>query len=113
MNGDDHIELSEEEKADMEAEIEEGYADIEEQSVYGFMAACKHQVTILTTCRYAVDTTTGFENVIVVDNIPIVDESKKQRLVDRLRQVFDKAGASIDEERVSMPWDESAATNKG
>ena len=33
MNGEDNIELTEEEKADMEAEIEEGYAEIEEQSV--------------------------------------------------------------------------------
>ena len=34
MNGEDNIELTEEEKADMEAEIEEGYAEIEEQSVW-------------------------------------------------------------------------------
>lgn len=91
MNG--NYELTEEEQADLDAELEEGYADIEAQ--------------------FAVDTQKGFENVIVVDNIPIVDESKKQRLVDRLRQVFDKAGAGIDEDRVSMPWDEAAATNKG
>jgi translation initiation factor 3 subunit B len=67
----------------------------------------------LSDGRYAVDTQKGFENVIVIDNIPIVDESKRQRLVERLRQVFDKAGAGIDEERISMPWDDAAATNKG
>lgn len=35
MNGDDHLELSEEEQADLDAEIEEGYAEIETQSVTG------------------------------------------------------------------------------
>jgi translation initiation factor 3 subunit B len=49
----------------------------------------------------------------VVDNIPIVDESKRQRLVERLRQVFDKAGAGLDEDRIAMPWDDEKATNKG
>jgi translation initiation factor 3 subunit B len=60
-----------------------------------------------------VDYQSGFENVLVVDNIPIVDEGKKQKLVDRLRQTFEKVGAAIEEDRISMPWDEEAKTNKG
>ena len=59
------------------------------------------------------DTQQGFENVLVLDNVPIVDEAKRQRLVDRLRQVFEKAGAGIEEERIDMPWDNAAGTNKG
>jgi translation initiation factor 3 subunit B len=89
----EHIELTKEEQEEFEAELEAGFADIEN--------------------KYAVDTQKGFENVVVVDNIPIVDESKKQRLVERLRQVFEKAGAGIDEDRISMPWDDAAKTNKG
>jgi hypothetical protein len=27
--------------------------------------------------------------------------------------LFEKAGAAIDEDRVSMPWDDAAGTNKG
>jgi hypothetical protein len=34
INGDDYIELTEEEQADLDAEIAEGYADIETQSVF-------------------------------------------------------------------------------
>ncbi|ORY26896.1 eukaryotic translation initiation factor eIF2A-domain-containing protein [Naematelia encephala] len=93
VNGYDHEEFDEEEQIDLEAELEEGYAEIEQ--------------------KYAVDTQRGFENVLVVDNIPIVDESKKQRLVDRLRAAFEKNGAGIDEDRTNMPWDEKAGTNKG
>lgn len=88
-----NTELSEEEQADFEAELNEKFAEIEE--------------------KYAVDTQKGFENVVVVDNVPIVDESKRQRLVERLRQIFDKAGAGIEEDRISMPWDDAAGTNKG
>ncbi|OCF37588.1 eukaryotic translation initiation factor 3 subunit B [Kwoniella heveanensis CBS 569] len=85
--------FTEEEQLDLQAELEEGYAEIEE--------------------KYAVDTQQGLENVLVVDNIPVVDEGKKQKLVDRLRQLFAKAGAPIEEESVNMPWDKEAGTNKG
>jgi translation initiation factor 3 subunit B len=88
-----NIQFTEEEQAEFDAELEEAFADIE--------------------AKYAVDASEGFENVIVVDNLPIVDESKRQRLVERLRQIFDKAGAGIEEDRISMPWDDEAKTNKG
>ena len=63
--------------------------------------------------RYAVDTQQGFENVLVIDNTPIVDESKRDKLLARLRSEFNKAGAPIDEDRIQMPWDDAAGTNKG
>ena len=63
--------------------------------------------------RYAVDSQQGFENVIVVDNTPIVDESKKDLLLKRLREKFANSGAPIDEDMVQMPWDDEAGTNKG
>jgi translation initiation factor 3 subunit B len=72
--------FSEEDQRDIEAELQEGYAEIEE--------------------KYAVDTQQGFENVLVVDNVPLVNESKKDKLIERLRQTFAKAGAPIDEDRV-------------
>ena len=48
-----------------------------------------------------------------MDNIPIVNADRKQRLVDRLRQEFERAGVPIGEDRIDMPWDEDAGTNKG
>jgi translation initiation factor 3 subunit B len=65
------------------------------------------------TGRFAPDTQEGFENVLVLDNVPIVDEGKRDKLVARLRSEFNKAGAPIDEENISMPWDDQAGTNKG
>ncbi|WVQ84000.1 eukaryotic translation initiation factor 3 subunit B [Cryptococcus sp. DSM 104549] len=89
----DYSQFTEEEKREIEAELNEGYAEIEEQ--------------------YAIDTQKGFENVLVIDNIPIVDESKKARLIERLRQLFAKAGAPIEEESINMPWSDAEKTNKG
>jgi translation initiation factor 3 subunit B len=60
-----------------------------------------------------VDAQQGVENVVVVDNVPIVDEGKREKLVARLRALFEKAGAAIDEDRIDMPWDDAAGTNKG
>lgn len=64
-------------------------------------------------CRYAVTAQKGFETMLVVDNIPIVDVSKKQRLLERLRQTFAKVGAPVEEESIDMPWNGTAGTNKG
>ncbi|KAL1409773.1 Translation initiation factor 3 subunit b [Vanrija albida] len=89
----DLSEFSEEDRIEIELELNSGYAEIEE--------------------RFAVDTQQGFENVLVIDNLPLVDESKKARLIERLRQIFAKAGAPIDEDRINMPWDAENNSNKG
>lgn len=49
----------------------------------------------------------------MVDNVPVVDRAKEQKLYDRLRAAFAKAGAPIEQEAMVMPWDEAAGTNKG
>jgi translation initiation factor 3 subunit B len=114
--------MSEEEERDFQAEIEEGFAEIEQKCVDPILihlktplsrTASRRVKTRRLTCRYAVDTQQGFENVLVIDNTPIVDESKKDKLLARLRSEFSKAGAPLDEDRIQMPWDDAAGTNKG
>ncbi|OXC62994.1 eukaryotic translation initiation factor 3 subunit B [Cryptococcus neoformans] len=85
--------FSEDEQREIEAELDIGFKDIEE--------------------KYAVTAQKGFETMLVVDNIPIVDDSKKQRLLERLKQTFAKVGAPIEEESIEMPWNAAAGTNKG
>ncbi|RXK42219.1 hypothetical protein M231_00577 [Tremella mesenterica] len=84
---------STDEEADLQYELEQGYAEIEQ--------------------RYAVDAQQGFENVIVIDGTPIVNRDRKDRLVERLKLLFEKAGVPIDDDRIEMPWDDVAETNKG
>jgi translation initiation factor 3 subunit B len=77
------------------------------------LSASKSRSYSRTDDRFAVDAQQGVENVVVVDNVPIVDEGKREKLVARLRALFEKAGAAIDEDRIDMPWDDAAGTNKG
>ena len=84
--------ITEEEELDFEEELKEGYAEIEQ--------------------KFAVDSQEGFDNVVVLDNVPITS-TKGARLIERLRSVIEKAGAAIEEENVQMPWDDEAGTNKG
>lgn len=71
--------------------------------------------------RYAVSPLDGFDNVLVVDNVPVVDASKKQKLFDRLRSTFAKAGAPLTGNTgedgtysdMEMPWDNEKGESKG
>ncbi|KIR33179.1 eukaryotic translation initiation factor 3 subunit B [Cryptococcus deuterogattii 99/473] len=85
--------FSKDEQREIEAELDTGFKVIEE--------------------KYAVTAQKGFETMLVVDNIPVVDDSKKQRLLERLRQTFAKVGAPIEVESIDMPWNAATGTNKG
>lgn len=72
-------------------------------------------------CRYQLEALSGLDNILVVDNVPLVNADRRQKLLDRLRQAFAKAGAPLsgkqreDEsyEDMEMPWDKEADSNKG
>ncbi|TYJ52427.1 eukaryotic translation initiation factor 3 subunit B [Cryptococcus floricola] len=93
MSAQDLADFSDEEQLEIQQELQAAFNEIEEQ--------------------YAVSTQKGFETVLVVDGIPVVDDSKRERLMDRLISTFKKAGAEIGADNVNMPWDKVAGTNKG
>lgn len=108
--------FSEDEQREIQAELDAGFKDIEEKSVISlstYGSFFKQQGLIHHSCRYAVTAQKGFETMLVVDNIPVVDVSKKQRLIERLRQTFAKVGAPVEEESIDMPWNVTTGTNKG
>ena len=110
-NGHSHDAFDEDdEEYSLQEELDAGFAEIEERCV---LPRPRLSYPVELTSRYAVNPQKGVENVIVVDNIPIVDESRKDRLIERLRQVFERSGAGIEEDRIEMPWDEAAGKNKG
>ncbi|CED84302.1 translation initiation factor eif-3b [Phaffia rhodozyma] len=55
----------------------------------------------------------GFEHVLVVDNVPIVDESKKGKLLERLCALFNKQNVNVTEDQIIFPWDDEAGSSKG
>ena len=63
--------------------------------------------------KYQVPFEEGFDNLIVVDKVPIVEESKKDKLFRTMRKIFRTAGVGeIKEGGISMPMDLNAETGK-
>jgi translation initiation factor 3 subunit B len=59
--------------------------------------------------KYQVPFEEGFDTIIVVDNVPIVDESKVEKLLKFINKIFKNAG-DIKENGVHMPMDADSTT---
>lgn len=66
-----------------------------------------------TNSRYQVQYDDGFDNILVVDGVPIIDESKLERLLAKVTKEFSKKGVSIKPEDIFMPWDNASGKSKG
>lgn len=63
--------------------------------------------------RYRVEQEEGFDNIIVVDGVPLIDKSKLERLLTKICKEFSKKGVTIKQEAIYIPWDKSTDTSKG
>lgn len=63
--------------------------------------------------RYHVDLDDGLDSVIVVDGVPVIDESKLDRLLQRICKEFARKGAVIKREDVYVPFDNTTGKSKG
>ena len=61
--------------------------------------------------KYQVPFEEGFDTIIVVDNVPTVDESKVDKLLKFINKIFKNAG-DIKENGVYMPMDVDPTTEK-
>jgi hypothetical protein len=62
--------------------------------------------------EYEVSYEEGFDNVILVDNCPIVeDEGRKQKLITFLRRIFSTSG-TIRDDGIFMPVEKDSETGK-
>ena len=43
----------------------------------------------------------------------VVDESKRAKLLERLRAQFKKQGVTVEEDQIIMPWDDATNESKG
>ena len=59
--------------------------------------------------RYQLSFEEGFDNIVVVDNIPLVDETKEEKLIQFLRKIFKNVG-EIRDKHFTMP---KAVNEKG
>ncbi|KDR85099.1 hypothetical protein GALMADRAFT_233724 [Galerina marginata CBS 339.88] len=63
--------------------------------------------------KYQVQYDDGFDNLLVVDGIPIIDKSKLERLLTKVVKEFSKKGVSVKADDMYMPWDNASGKSKG
>ncbi|KAI0068380.1 translation initiation factor eIF-3b [Artomyces pyxidatus] len=63
--------------------------------------------------KYQVKFEEGFDNILVVDGVPIIDKSKLDRLLTKIAKEFTRKGAAIKSEDISVPWNESTGKSNG
>lgn len=61
--------------------------------------------------KYQVPFEDGFDTIIVVDNVPVVDESKVEKLLKFINKIFKNSG-DIKENGVHMPMEVDPDTGK-
>lgn len=67
----------------------------------------------LLPLRYHVEFDDGFDNIIVVDGVPIIDKSKLDKLLTKISKEFSRRGAVIKPDDIFVPWDDHAGKTKG
>jgi hypothetical protein len=55
----------------------------------------------------------GFDNILVVDGVPVVDRSKLDRLLAKMSKEFGRRGAPVEVKDFFVPWDDAADKSKG
>ncbi len=63
--------------------------------------------------KYQVPEDDTFDNVVVVDNVPIVEVAKRDRLLNAIAKKFTQKGAPIKQEALNLPWDDAQGKSKG
>ncbi|KAG8769981.1 Translation initiation factor 3 subunit b, partial [Ceratobasidium sp. 428] len=63
--------------------------------------------------KYAVAFEEGFDNVLVIDGVPAIDNSREGRLFAKIQKDFGRKGAPVKDGGLYMPYDESTGKSKG
>ena len=63
--------------------------------------------------RYKVELEEGFDNILVVDGIPVIDNSKLEKLLAKISKEFGKKGSKISPDDIFVPFDEKSGKSKG
>lgn len=64
-------------------------------------------------CRYRVEYDDGLDNILVVDGVPVIDASKRDKLLARIAKDFGRKGAPVKVEDMFVPWDDAKGKSKG
>ncbi|KDQ52424.1 hypothetical protein JAAARDRAFT_162852 [Jaapia argillacea MUCL 33604] len=63
--------------------------------------------------KYQVQAEEGFEHILVVDNVPVIDKSKLEKLLIKVAKEFSRKGIPIKPDDIYLPWNDSTGKSKG
>ena len=63
--------------------------------------------------RYKVRLEEGFDHILVVDGVPIIDKSKLEKLLLKIAKEFTRKGAAIKPDDISVPFNEKTGKSNG
>lgn len=63
--------------------------------------------------RYKVVSDESFDNIVVLDGVPIIDNSRREKLLAKISKEFAKRGSTISPNDMTVPWDDAVAKSKG
>ncbi|RXW24785.1 hypothetical protein EST38_g1094 [Candolleomyces aberdarensis] len=63
--------------------------------------------------KYNVQFDDGLDNIIVVDGVPRIDESRREKLLTKIAREFSRRGISVKPDTMFMPWDTTEGKSKG
>ncbi|KAJ7631103.1 eukaryotic translation initiation factor eIF2A-domain-containing protein [Roridomyces roridus] len=63
--------------------------------------------------KYHVQYDDSFDNLLVVDGIPVIDKSKLEKLLAKICKEFSRKGISIKPDDIHMPWDDTTGKSQG
>ncbi|GBE80122.1 Eukaryotic translation initiation factor 3 subunit B [Sparassis crispa] len=63
--------------------------------------------------KYQVHYEEGFDNVLVVDGVPVIDKSKAEKLLVKIAKEFSRKGAPIKPDDITVPWNDANGKSRG
>ncbi|KAI0301744.1 translation initiation factor eIF-3b [Multifurca ochricompacta] len=63
--------------------------------------------------KYKVRLEEGFDHILVVDGVPVIDKSKFEKLSAKIAKEFTRKGAAIKPDDISMPWNDKTGKSNG
>ncbi|OJT11372.1 Eukaryotic translation initiation factor 3 subunit B [Trametes pubescens] len=63
--------------------------------------------------KYQVEYDESFDNILVVDGVPIIDKAKLEKLLQKIAKDFSRKGCPIKPDNITVPWNDAAGKSKG
>jgi translation initiation factor 3 subunit B len=70
-------------------------------------------VILISFYRYKVPLEDGFDHILVIDGVPVIDKAKQEKLLTKIAKEFTRKGAAIKPDDISLPWNDKTGKSNG